>query len=111
VDRDVEDVYNALSATMKTLSSGIYYESLPEGPVRLSLFRSLKTILDGLMAPAESTQRVLRVSEVLEVLDFLLLSINANSSGRPRSRQYLDWLSAMSGLAAPAAQTSRLIIP
>ena len=31
VDRDVEEVYRALSATMKTLSSGIYYESLPEG--------------------------------------------------------------------------------
>ena len=111
VDRDVEDVYKTLSATMKTLSSGIYYETLPEGPVRLSLFRKLKMTLDVLMAPPDSTQRVLRVSEVLEVLDFLLLSINANSSGRPRSRQYLDWLSEMSGLAAPAAETSRLIIP
>ncbi|HVQ65256.1 MAG TPA: hypothetical protein VMT78_12015, partial [Terriglobia bacterium] len=37
VDRDVEEVYGALSATMKTLSSGIYYETLPEGPVRISL--------------------------------------------------------------------------
>jgi len=30
VDNDVIEVYKALSATMKTLSSGIYYESLPE---------------------------------------------------------------------------------
>ena len=46
---DVEEVYRALSATMKTLSSGIYYESLPEGAVRISLFRRLKAILDALM--------------------------------------------------------------
>jgi hypothetical protein len=111
VDRDVEDVYKSLAATMKTLSSGIYYESLPEGPVRLSLFRRLKGVLDALMTPSESHGRLLRVSEVLEVLDFLLLSISANSSGRPKSRQYLDWLSAMSGVAAPAPESSRLILP
>lgn len=111
VDRDVEEVYNALAATMKTLSSGIYYETLPDGPIRLSLFRKLKTILDALMSPSESAQRVLRVSEVLDILGFLVLSINANSSGRPKSRQYLDWLSAISGLEAPAAEASRLIIP
>src|SRR6266566_2910123 len=42
VDSDVLEVFNSLKATMKTLSSGIYYESVPEGPVRLSLFRRLK---------------------------------------------------------------------
>src|SRR5215470_16510694 len=46
VDNDVIEVYKALSATMKTLSSGIYYESLPEGPMRLSLFHRLKALLD-----------------------------------------------------------------
>src|SRR6185295_19407451 len=51
VDTDVIEVYKALAATMKTLSSGIYYESLPEGPVRLSLFRRLKNAFDELMKP------------------------------------------------------------
>lgn len=111
VDRDVEDVYKALEATMRTLSSGIYYETLPEGAVRLSLFRKLKTILDHLMAPTDSPERMLRISEVLDLLNFLQLSLAANSSGRPRSRQYLDWLSEASGLAAPPTESSRLILP
>ena len=51
---DVEEVYRALTATMKTLSSGIYYESLPEGAVRISLFRRLKAILDALMTPSDA---------------------------------------------------------
>src|SRR5580765_1616933 len=38
VDKDAIEVYKALAATMRTLSSGIYYESLPDGTVRLSLF-------------------------------------------------------------------------
>ena len=111
VDIDVADVYRALSATMKTLSSGIYYETLPDGPARHSLFRRLKATLDQLMAPSEPHQRVLRVSEILEILDFLQLSLAANTSGRPKSRQYLDWITAMSGVDSPPAESSRLILP
>jgi hypothetical protein len=111
VDLDVADVYRALTSTMKTLSSGIYYESVPEGPVRISLFRRLKAVLDRLMEPSDTQHRLLRVTEVLEILDFLLLSCSANSSGRPRSRQYLDWISAVSGLDTPAPESRRLIIP
>jgi hypothetical protein len=111
VDLDVAEVYRALTATMKTLSSGLYYETVPEGPARIALFRKLKEILDGLMSPADSHHRTLRVSEVLEILDFLMLSFAANSSERPKSRQYLDWLCAMAGMAAPPPESSRLILP
>lgn len=111
VDADVADVFRALSATMKTLSSGIYYETLPETPARHGLFKKLKAMLDAMMAPSDSQQRALRVSETLEVLDFLQLSLAANTSGRPRSRQYLDWITGMSGLAAPSVESSRLILP
>src|SRR6266581_3688059 len=52
VDNDVVEVYKALTATMKTLSSGIYYESLPEGAMRLALFRRLKSLLDERMQPS-----------------------------------------------------------
>jgi hypothetical protein len=111
VDLDVAEVYRGLTATMKTLSSGIYYESLPDGAVRLSLFRRLKSILDELMEPSNAQQRVLRLSEVLDILDFLVLAVTVNTSGRPRSRQYLDWISAISGVSSPPTETSRLIIP
>jgi hypothetical protein len=111
VDLDVAEVYRALTATMKTLSSGIYYESVPDGPVRISLFRKLKAVLDEFMTPSDVQHRALRVTEILEILDFLLLSCTANSSGRPRSRQYLDWISSLAGTAAPPPESSRLIIP
>ena len=111
VDHDVMEVYRALGATMKTLSSGIYYESLPEGPARIAIFRALKTILDSLMSPSDAQQRALRVSEVVEILDFLFLAVSVNSNGRPKSRQYLDWLSEMFQLDPPPPESGRLIIP
>ena len=112
VDLDVIDVYKSLAATMKTLSSGIYYESLPEGPVRLSLFRRLKAQFDELMQPSPTADRSsLKVSEAVDVLDFLTFAVQANSSVRPKSRRYLDWLSSMAGVAPSAEQSSGLILP
>ena len=112
VDADVAEVYKALQATMKTLSSGIYYETMPEGNAGQSLFRKLKAFFDTLMSPGpEAQHRPLRVSEILGLLDFLLLAVSINSSGRPRSRQYLDWVAQASGMTQPPAESSRLILP
>jgi hypothetical protein len=112
VDNDVVEVYKSLSATMRTLSSGIYYETLPDGPVRISLFRRLKAQLDELMQPsANADKRILKVTEAVDVLDFLTVAVQANSSVRPKSRRYLDWLAQMSGLSPAAEQTSGLILP
>jgi len=112
VDNDVVEVYKSLSSTMKTLSSGIYYETLPTGPVRISLFRRLKAQLDELMQPSpEAEKRILKVSEAVDVLDFLTFAAQANSSVRPKSRRYLDWLAHMSGLTPAVDQPSGLILP
>jgi len=93
VDSDVLEVFKALKATMKTLSSGIYYESLPEGPARLSLFRRLKGLMDELMQPDPTGGRkILKTSEVMEILDFVTLVAEGHSSIRPKSRRYLDWI-------------------
>jgi hypothetical protein len=112
VDNDVIEVYKNLSATMKTLSSGIYYESLPDGPARISLFRRLKSVLDQLMQPGSAPDLdALKVSEALDVLDFLTFAAELNSSVRPKSRRYLDWLSSMAGVATSPEQSSGLILP
>jgi hypothetical protein len=93
VDSDVIRVFDALKTTMKTLSSGIYYESLPEGLVRQSLFRRLKELFDELMQPDPSGLRpVLKVTEVIDIIDFITVVAQANSSVRSRSRRYLDWI-------------------
>jgi hypothetical protein len=111
VDNDVIEVYKALSATMKTLSSGIYYESLPEGPARVALFHRLKALLDEVTQPDPSPDRtVLKVGEVIDVLEFLTFAAQLNSSVRPKSRRYLDWVTEMSG-ALPQTQSSGIILP
>jgi len=117
VDRDVIEVYKALHATMKTLASGIYYESLPGGPLRISLFRRLKAVLDELMKPGAVSDRgvrsdrgVLKVSEALDVLNFLTFTAQMNSSVRPKARRYLDWLANLSGIPA-TEHSSGLILP
>jgi hypothetical protein len=111
VDKDVIEVYKALAATMRTLSSGIYYESVPEGNVRLALFRRLKALIDELMQPDPTGEhRVLKASEAVSVLDFVTFAAQLNSSPRPRSRRYLDWISETFGYQ-PQPQSSGLIIP
>jgi hypothetical protein len=96
---------------MRTLSSGIYYESLPEGPVRISLFRRLKDAVDALMKPDPASDRpLLKASEAVDILDFVTFAAQMNSSIRPRSRRYLDWLTDTFGYPQPQ-QSSGLIIP
>jgi hypothetical protein len=114
VDSDVLEVFKALSATMKTLSSGIYYESVPDLPIRASLFRRLKEVFDEFMRSQIDVHRqlTLRVSEASQILDFLTFVATMNSNARPRSRQYLDWLATFTGRTAnPTEQSSRLIVP
>ena len=112
VDNDVIEVLKALKATMKTLSGGIYYEALPEGPIRQALFRRVKEILDHLMEVDPAADRpVLKVSEAMDVLDFLTFVAEANSSVRPKSRRYLDWISERFAARMQAQQPSGLIIP
>ncbi len=112
VDNDVIEVYKALKVTMKTLSGGIYYESLPDGPLRMALFRRLKAVLDHVMQPGpDADLDALKVSEAIDVLDFLLFAAQMNSSDRPKSRRYLDLLSRMSGRPPTAPDSSGLILP
>jgi hypothetical protein len=111
VDNDVIEVYKALATTMRTLSSGIYYESLPEGSVKLSLYRRLKEVFDELMKPDPAAARpVLKASEAVEILEFVLVAAQMNSSVRPRSRRYLDWIAESFGYPQPE-RSSGLIIP
>jgi hypothetical protein len=111
VDQDVIETYKALATTMRTLTSGIYYESVPEGPVRLSLFRRLKDAFDALMRPETAADHpILKASEAVDVLDFITFVAQMNSSVRPRSRRYLDWLSETFGYPQPQ-QSSGLILP
>jgi len=110
VDTDVIEAFKSLTATMKTLASGIYYETLPESSIQASLCRRLRILFDELMQPQNSAD-LLKVSDVIEVLNFLTVSATVNANSRPRSRQYLDLLNTMAVQAAPERRTGSLIIP
>jgi hypothetical protein len=113
VDNDLIEVLKALTATFKTLSSGIYYESLPDKPIRQALFRRIKSLFDQLMQPSERIDEPsLKVSETLDILDFITLAAQANSSIRPKSRKYLDFLASMARPERAAEPSSSgLILP
>jgi hypothetical protein len=110
VDTDVIEAFKSLTATMNTLASGIYYETLPESSVQASLCRHLKTLFEELMQPQNSGES-LKVSDVIEILKFLTVSATVHANSRPRSRQYLDLLNTMAVQAAPERRTGSLIIP
>jgi hypothetical protein len=112
LDTDVIEVLKDLVKTMKTLSSGIYYESLPEIAVQISLFHRLKQLLDGFMQPQpQGLEESLKISDVIDLLNFLTLTATVNSNSRPRSRQYLDLLNSMAEQAAPEKRAGNLIVP
>jgi hypothetical protein len=112
LDTDVIEVFKDLVKTMKTLSSGIYYESLPESVVRAALFHRLKKLFDEFMqAQPQMLEHSLKVSDAIDVLTFLTYFATVNSNSRPRSRQYLDLLSNMAEQAAQEKRAGNLIVP
>jgi hypothetical protein len=112
LDTDVIEVFKNLVKTMRTLSSGLYYESLPESAVQVSLFHRLKGLIDGFMQPQpEGLQQTLKVSDAIDVLNFLTYAATVNSNSRPRSRQYLDLLNSMAEQIKPENRAGNLIIP
>jgi hypothetical protein len=110
VDTDVIEAFKSLTATMKTLASGIYYETLPESAIQASLCRRLRILFDELMQPQNSADS-LKVSDVIEILHFLTVSATVNANSRPRSRQYLDLLNSLAEQAEPERRTGSLILP
>jgi hypothetical protein len=112
LDTDVIEVLKDLTKTMKTLSSGIYYESLPESSVRVSLFHRLKRLFDEFMQlQRQDHGQSLKVSDAIDVLTFLAYFATVNSNSRPRSRQYLDLLNNLAEQAAQEKRAGNLIIP
>ena len=112
VDADARAGFEALKATTKTLSSGIYYETKPEGgPVATAVYRALKTLLDEMMRPADPSVAGLKEEDALEVLEFMIATSDFHSGGRPKSRRHMDWLVSMLPSKPDEEEGKRLIVP
>ena len=118
-DPDLIAALTALTKTWETLvNSGLHYENPIASPAQHAVVAEVQNMVKEYR---EAEQKhvgyvQLRDSEVLRALVFLVRMAHGRTSGRPKSRAFVDFLLAQfpekpSGIAAPEDLGSRLITP
>lgn len=119
MDRDLIAALSALAKSYQTLvNSNLIYEQPTTNVAHQNVAREIETMVRE-FREAEMKhmgQTRLRDSDVLKALVFLLRMGMARTSGRPKSRAFLDFLfeqfpEKQSSIAGPEEQASRIIIP
>jgi hypothetical protein len=124
-DREVRDrdVISALTTMAKAyerlVESGLQYESSTPGMAQQALVDELHKMVNEYrqLEQQHLGHVTLRDSHVLRALVFLTRMAHSRTSGRPKSRAFLDFLSTQfpeqqsSPLAVPEAAGSRIIVP
>lgn len=118
-DADLIATLTSLARTQETLAnSGLVYESPVASMSRQAIAAEVHELLKGYRE--EETKNLgysrLRDSDVLRALVFLVRMGHARTSGRPKSRAFLDFVFAQfkenpSAIAAPEDAGSRIIVP
>ena len=117
-DHDVIAAITALAKKYQTLTgSGLYYEtavtSVPQQQIVAELEKMIAQYRE--LEQKHLGYATLKDSEALEALVFLVRMAHGRTSGRPKSRAFLDFLFEQfpekSGVVAPAEAGSRLIVP
>ncbi len=123
-DRSLKDVdliaaLTSLAKTWETLvNSGLLYENPMAGAPQQAVAAEVQSMLKEYR---EAEQKhvgyvQLRDSEVLRALVFMVRMAHGRTSGRPKSRAFVDFLLAQfpekpSGIAAPEEAGSRIVVP
>ncbi|OFV96763.1 MAG: hypothetical protein A3F68_10910 [Acidobacteria bacterium RIFCSPLOWO2_12_FULL_54_10] len=112
-DHDILAALEKLVRTYQTLSSGLYYESVPEDHTQAAIFRDVKKFLDELQQQEQQKGaiRPLKESELLRSLVFLHRLGTVRTNRRLRGRAFIDFLRQMFPAAAPTKDEPRLIVP
>ncbi len=123
-DRQVRDrdAIAALTAMAKSyqriVGSGLQYEEAPTDAGQMAIRNEVHRMVDEYRALEEKHLGFakLRDSDVLRALVFMTRMAHARTSGRPRSRAFLEVLFGMfpektSAIATPGDPASRLIVP
>jgi len=118
-DADLIAALTSLTKTWETLvNSGLHYDnpiaSVPQQAVVAEVQNMVEEYREAEQKHVGYAQ--LRDSEVLRALVFLVRMAHGRTSGRPKSRAFVDFLMAQfpekpSGIAAPEELGSRLIVP
>ncbi len=94
VDTDVVASLKALAESYRTLSSGLYYEKLPDYLYQRELYQQLKADLEEFQQV--ETQRLgltsTRNSDIRDALIYLTQLGSIRSNGRPKGRAFLDMI-------------------
>jgi hypothetical protein len=115
-DREVVGALRSMAKSYETrVNSGLHYEPPSASVPQQALIDEINQLLNEYREAEQKHVGYsrLRDSEVFRVLAFMLRVAEMRTSGRPRSRAFLDWLAAElpeeKGIAAPGE--SRLIVP
>jgi hypothetical protein len=114
VDSLVHLALQNLTATYRTLESGIYYEDPPAYPLANQLYRELGSFLREFRTAERNREGFtsLKDSDIFRLLVFLLRICKQESSDRPLSRAFLGFLRERFPLASDAgAEARRIIVP
>jgi len=118
-DRDLIAAVSSMAKNYQTLvNSSLIYEQPTANMAQQSIAREVESMVREFRAAEEQHigQTRLRDSDVLKALVFLLRMGLGRTSGRPKSRAFIDFLFAQfpekeSVIAEPGEAGSRLIIP
>jgi hypothetical protein len=118
-DRDLIAALTSLSKSYETLvNSGLHYELPVAGIGQQAVTAEVQTLIKEYREAEQKHMGYVRLrdSEVLRALVFLLRMAYARTSGRPKSRAFIDFLFAQfpgkdSSLVAPQEAGSSIVVP
>lgn len=118
-DRDLIAGLSSLARSYERLvNSGLHYEEPAQSLAQQAVVAELQTMVKEYREAEQKHTGYsrLRDSEVLKALVFLVRMGHGHTSGRPKSRAFLDFLFAQfpekeSAVATPGQSASRIIVP
>ena len=118
-DRDIIAALGALAKTYLTLvNSGLHYESAAPGMAQQAITAEVQKMVEQYRQTEQKHVGYVRLrdSEVLQSIVFLVRLAQGRTSGRPRSRAFIDFLfrqfpEKTSVIESPAEAGSRIVIP
>lgn len=110
IDGDVREALEAVIRTLRTMDSGLYYESRPQNPLAASIYGKINEGVEKVRKRmAEQGARILN-SELVAAFVFLQREALFRDNGRRKCRAFLDILHRMFPDAKPAESASPLLI-
>jgi hypothetical protein len=114
-DTDVIAALQALAEKFRTLESGIYYEKPPAGGPPQAIYAALDKFIDDFkqQLTKQGGPTRMRDNDMFLFLVFLLRVGRQQTSGRPKSRAYLEFLRGQfpKTVAAAEPEPPRIIVP